>query len=390
MTAERKFITWQPVLTDHQAFTFQALAQEAGIPVVAYVSTLEDSVRKAQGWTDTQVTSVDRYLIPKRGFLRYCYHQLHKHRAEIHLFGSPFQQPRLMICILLAAWLRIEFYLISEPYSPGVDSYLSDTVNLLGRFKTAFRPWVYRAYVFLIRDRVAGIFAISKFALTQYAQAGMPWSKLFPFGYFIPAAKSIAEPRVFTGPVKGRNLRIIFVGSLIRRKGIDLLQEAVLHLHEQGYLLKVDIYGPGDESSLLHSCPAISYCGTIPFGDAQGIISEYDLLVLPSRYDGWGVVVNEALCAGVPVVCSDMTGAGNVAESLGAGLTFNSGDESSLSDVLLRLLGDPSLLAEMRIAASCASLTLQPVIAARYMLEIVRAPVDRKSNLPSPWYPDRV
>lgn len=389
MTFRRKFITWQPVLTDHQAFTFQALAQEAGVPVVAYVTTMEDPVRKAQGWTDTQVRSLDRYLIPRRGFLRYCYQRLHEHRTDIHMFGSPFQQPRLMLCMLLAVWLRIEFYLISEPYSPGADSYLSDTAKLLGRVKATLRPWMYRAYVFLLRRHVMGIFAISQLALTQYQQAGMPLSKLFPFGYFIPSADAMAEPSSLSEPTAVHGLRIVFVGSLIRRKGVDLLQEAVLHLQEQGYILNVDIYGPGDESTLMRTNPAIRYCGTINFGEAQAVIARYDLLVLPSRYDGWGVVVNEALCAGVPVVCSDTTGAGNVAEALGAGLTFTSGDASSLSEVLARVLRDPLLLPAMRVAASCAAPALQPGIAARYMLNVIQAPVDRKTALRSPWYPDR-
>ena len=37
MSDTRKFITWQPVLTDHQAFTFQELARLAALPVIAYV-----------------------------------------------------------------------------------------------------------------------------------------------------------------------------------------------------------------------------------------------------------------------------------------------------------------------------------------------------------------
>ena len=111
-------------------------------------------------------------------------------------------------------------------------------------------------------------------------------------------------------------------------------------------------------------------------------------LVLPSRYDGWGVVVNEALCAGVPVVCSNTTGAGAVAVALGAGLTFTSGDAASLSAVLSRLMAEPSLMKSLRTAAPLAAHALQPAVSARYMLDVIRATADLRATIRSPWYPD--
>ena len=388
MTSNRAFISWQPVLTDHQAFTFQALADEAGVPVVAFVTTMEDAVRKKQGWADTQVCSVERRLIPQHGFLRYCYRQLREHRTDIHIFASPFQQPQLILCMLFAAALGIEFYLISEPYSPKADGYLRETSQLLGKLKATLRPWLYRGYALLLRSHVAGIFVISRLALVQYQQAGVPLTKLFPFGYFVPSDTTVTTQPNSSTLAENSNLRIIFVGSLIRTKGMDLLQEAAQRLHAQGCKITVDIYGPGDVNLITPNGASIHYRGKIPFGQAQCVIAQYDLLVLPSRYDGWGVVVNEALCAGVPVVCSDTTGAGAVAATLGAGLIFTSGDSTSLSDVLARLVAEPSLLKSLRTAAPQAAHTLQPAVAAHYMLDVIRSPADIRASIPSPWYPD--
>jgi len=388
MTAGRQFITWQPVLTDHQAYTYQALAQVAGVPVVSFVATMEDVTRKAQGWEETKVNALERRLIPKHGFLFFCFEQLKKYRADIHLFGSPFQQPGLMLCLLLAAWLGVEVYLISEPYSPGSDNYLTNKGKWLGKLKALLRPLLYRVYVLLLRHRISGIFAISQLAVAQYHRAGMPTRKLFPFGYFVPSSGVLTKPPELFKKASNDGLRIVFVGSLIQRKGLDLLHAAAIRLCEQGCVLDVDIYGPGDASSLMGNGSRLRYCGTIPFGGAQSIIAQYDLLILPSRFDGWGVVVNEALCAGVPVLCSDAAGAGNVAKTFGAGLSFASGDAKALSDVLLRLVRDPSRLQLMRVAASRLAILLQPDVAARYMLEVIQAPTDSKASVRSPWYPD--
>ena len=92
--------------------------------------------------------------------------------------------------------------------------------------------------------------------------------------------------------MESSKLRIIFVGSLIRTKGVDLLVAAVKQLTAQGYALCLDIYGAGDWTAIRPDVASIRYQGIIPFGKSQQVIAQYDVLVLPSRYDGWGVVVN--------------------------------------------------------------------------------------------------
>jgi hypothetical protein len=162
-----RFVAWQPVLTDHQAFTYEELARQSGRPVVVVVARLQDSVRQSQGWTDTQVRSLERRLLPAQGTLRHCYRLLQQHRADTHLFGSPFEQPMLMLAMLMAVLLRIDFYLVSEPFSPSTTGYFDDASRLKNRLKALLRPWAYRCYGLLIGRRTSGVFAISSLAVTQ-------------------------------------------------------------------------------------------------------------------------------------------------------------------------------------------------------------------------------
>ncbi|MEO5659079.1 MAG: glycosyltransferase [Polaromonas sp.] len=387
MSDYRKFITWQPVLTDHLAFTFQALAGQADAPVIAYVMTLEDATRKAQGWADTQVSSVERRLIPKRRSLLYCYREMLAHRNDVQLFGSAFQNQTMMGCLLIAMWLNIEFYLISEPYSPLAQGLLSDGARVVNRLKALARPFFYKAYAVILKRKIAGIFAISKRAVAQYEAAGIARAKLFPFGYFVPRVLDTPTPlSALTGPKKSA-LRIVFVGSLIATKGLDILIAAMQSAHLKGHGICLDVFGPGEAQNFSFDGQQVRYCGRIAFGDTQKVVASYDLLVLPSRYDGWGVVVNEALCAGVPVVCSDQVGAGAIIEKFGAGARFASGDAQALAALLAKLAGDRSDLHRMREGAAKAALAIQPEIAAAYMLAVIRAPQEAKALIPTPWYP---
>lgn len=384
MTKQPLFITWQPVLTDHQAFTYEALSQQAQTPLLAYVLTMEDATRRAQGWQDTQVTSIERRLIPQRGGMLYCYRKMREHRHEVHLFGSAFQNLKMLYCLMLAVLFRVEFYIISEPYSPIAQGYFNDKLRTREKLKAALRPCLYRLYTALLKRHISGVFTISAKAIEQYSTSGIAKNKLFPFGYFVPAIGALASNSKDPGE-DDTTLRIVFVGALIARKGIDLLIEAVTRSKAP---IILDIYGPGDSTLLAFDSDRIHLRGTIPFGMTQKVVSEYDILVLPSRYDGWGVVVNEALCAGVPVICSDQVGARVLVETFGAGDVFVADDPDSLESLISALHTDPTRLLTMRAATSRAAAAIQPEVAARYMLAVLRANPQSKAAVISPWYPE--
>ena len=59
--------------------------------------------------------------------------------------------------------------------------------------------------------------------------------------------------------------------------------------------------------------------------------------MLPSRHDGWGVVINEALGAGLPIIVSDRVGARDLVDDGRNGLITCAGDVEELADALLQL-----------------------------------------------------
>lgn len=384
MTAAPAFVAWQPVLTDHQAYTLQALAGLSGWPLHCMVMRTEDPVRKAQGWLDTQVTSIERRVLPAQVSLRQLWQLMGRERQAVHLFGSPFDQPRLMWALVIAALRGLDYYLISEPYSPGDAGYFDDSRRLGNRVKAALRPWIYRVYGITVGRRARGIFAISELAVSQYTRSGVQPEQLFPFGYFVPATP-VSVVTVAAAAISP-TLRVVFVGSLIRRKGVNLLTAAVACLRQQGHAVTLDAYGSGSTSGLGFDGVALCHRGSIPFGQAQDTIAGYDVLVLPSHYDGWGVVVNEALLAGVPVICSDAVGARVLVETFGAGAVFPSGDAAALADRLRDLLQTPALLPAQQQGARRAAASITPQDAARYMWSVIRQSPGTPPAV-SPWYP---
>lgn len=380
-------VTWQVVLTDHQAFTYEALADLSGAKVISHVVVIEDEARTKQGWLDVQVKSLPRFLISQNNFFKYCFGVVREHKNSIHIFAAPFSDWRFIPCMLYAAWLNVEYFIISEPYSPTSEGYLSDTSLAVGRLKAFLRPKVYKLYALLLRRSVAGIFAISRLALCQFQLAGFPISKLFPFGYFIPGKFVSKDAEEFRFNRESHSsIKAVFVGSLIRRKGVDLLIDVSKSLVARGSRISIDIYGPGNQDILPSNLSNLSYRGVIPFGKAQQEMTQYDLVIVPSRHDGWGVAVNEAILAGVPVICSDQVGAGILVDRFSCGLTFKAGDHQGLLEVLMRVADDPELLASLRNRAISNRELIEPMIAAGYMLSVFESPPLGRAMIDSPWY----
>lgn len=380
-------VTWQVVLTDHQAFTYEALADSAGVKVLSHVVVMEDEARKKQGWLDLQVKSLSRFLIPRNNFFKYCFGVIRDHQNSIHIFAAPFSDWRFIPCMLYAAWLNVEYFIISEPYSPESEGYLSDTSLVMGQIKALLRPKLYRLYGLLLRRSVTGIFAISRLALFQFQVAGFPASKLFPFGYFVPGQfGSKDEERFRLHRQPHSSINAIFVGSLIRRKGVDLLIDVSKALLARGSRISIDIYGPESKDMPLLNFPNLSYKGAIPFGMAQKEMAQYDLVIVPSRHDGWGVAVNEAILAGTPVVCSDQVGAGTLVNKFACGLEFKSADHHALLEILRKIEGDPELLNSFSERAISNRERIEPKIAAKYMLSVFESSPSRRAMIDSPWY----
>jgi glycosyltransferase involved in cell wall biosynthesis len=109
---------------------------------------------------------------------------------------------------------------------------------------------------------------------------------------------------------------ILFYGQLIERKGVDLLLDAFALLQSTHQDLGLLIVGTGQEKpALLEQVQELGLSGVV-FVDnpADEQMAKYfylsEVLVLPSREEVWGLVVNQALLCGLPVVVSDKVGAG--------------------------------------------------------------------------------
>jgi L-malate glycosyltransferase len=140
------------------------------------------------------------------------------------------------------------------------------------------------------------------------------------------------------------------VSRLRHEKGIDLLIEAFSLTMQEGVNVHLLIVGSGpDEDKLKEQAVALGISDSITFfGAAEWdiairLISIMDIVIVPSRFEGFGLIAAEAMAAGKPVIASDNFGLKEVVADQESGLIFKTADISEIKEKLKLLLNEPFL-----------------------------------------------
>jgi glycosyltransferase involved in cell wall biosynthesis len=159
------------------------------------------------------------------------------------------------------------------------------------------------------------------------------------------------------------------VGAQEARKNLIVLFRAMQRLHADGIRVPLVVCGPGETLegfARAHDAPWLKFAGFVSDQELATLYAKTTALVFPSRYEGFGLPVLEAMSAGAPVICANASSLPEVAGD--AALYFDALDDSALAAQMKRMVQDPSvrndLLARMPAQVSkfswrkCAEETL--------------------------------
>lgn len=165
-------------------------------------------------------------------------------------------------------------------------------------------------------------------------------------------------PRRAAGSERVRGVRFLFVGRVIRTKGVrDAVRAMALLPQGVGVL---DVVGDGYDrpaceqlATELGVAAIVRFHGRVPHDDALGFMSRADVFVFPSYREAGGIVVTEAMSYGLPVIVCDNGGPASTVDGA-SGIKVPAQDPtqfaSALADAMKRLAADPGLRARMGAA----------------------------------------
>jgi glycosyltransferase involved in cell wall biosynthesis len=365
-----KIVNWQVSMSNQQFYMWKAVKAFLDEEFILIINDLQD-VNPHKSITANSLNTLGEVVLLEESNLKMCLDFLNRYRDAVHVFNGFRNAWYFFPLILYGIVHNVKVAVMNEPYSISPFGYTSEEGIWRARSKVMVRPFLYRLMALLlnafIRQVQPCILPISLIAFEQLEKVGFDPKIMYPFGYFEPKSSSCSV-RYDRQP---ESFNLIYVGLLIKRKGLDIAIQTVESLHSRGFSISLDIYGPGQpERFIAAESNCVHYKGLIPQSDVQATISKYDMLILPSRHDGWGTVVNEALLQGVPVVVSDRVGAKCLVENSGAGIVFVSEDSADLAHKLEELILEPLRLDGMRHRASEVGQAISPEAGAQYLMDV--------------------
>ncbi|WP_303007025.1 glycosyltransferase family 4 protein [Bacteroides congonensis] len=156
--------------------------------------------------------------------------------------------------------------------------------------------------------------------------------------------------------IKDSDLVCVFIGRMVRDKGVEELVDVVAQLHNDGFPVKLLMVGGREEKldalserteQLIKDAEYIIECGRQ--SDVRTFIKASKLLVLPSYREGFGQVLVEANSLGIPVIASRIIGCQNVVNERVNGLLCEPRDKVSLYNCMFSLFSDEKLYKSIKL-----------------------------------------
>jgi glycosyltransferase involved in cell wall biosynthesis len=371
---------WQNIVSPHLSPIASALASIPGQTVTVVAESELPERRRACGWRTPDCSparvmirptdsDVERLISGERG--RGVEGQL-----SVHLLnGLPDVALNRRVLPLLARTGAIV----------GLVSERADNRGILGLARRA----KYRLDRYLTGQNLDFILAMGQSAVKWFESAGYDSSRIFPFAYVTESP--LRAPEYIGVQNEGEPFRILYLGQIIRRKDGVTAIRALDRLSDANW--QFDIVGGGPDLGRWKSVAAdtgvayrIRFRPAVDNRAIGNLLQNADLLLLPSRNDGWGAVVNEALMSGVPAICSDNCGAADLLREPWRGSTFKAGSVESLRGVLRWWIERGRRTGESSARIREWSSALQGPSVARYLVEIVTYMRTGGSRPCPPWY----
>jgi glycosyltransferase involved in cell wall biosynthesis len=226
-----------------------------------------------------------------------------------------------------------------------------------------------------LRDRVLaiayrfvdGFLAIGSANRAYYRSLGVADDRIFDVPYtvdndrFIAGAVLTAGQRVairesYGLPVAGAV--VLYASKFMRRKRPDDVVRAMAQLRDRGVVATLFMVGAGEMEQELRDLAArfrldnVVFSGFLNQAALPGVYGVSDVFVLPADNEPWGLVVNEVMCAGIPVIISDEVGC--VVDLVKDGVNgyhIKAGDVASLAMAIERVLADEPRMKRMGAAS---------------------------------------
>jgi glycosyltransferase involved in cell wall biosynthesis len=361
---KKTIIFWQPIVSPHVIYFSYELRNYFENVIYITFDNFED-LRTNQGW------EVDSNVLNNMIVLNF---------KDIHNIDDYFNSDTIHI----TSGFSIKYIPANFAYKLKISS--SKWICMMETIKLNF--WNKYIKLLYYRIKVSKLFykqpdlflTIGGDTRETLLSLGCDSRKIIEFTYFIKDLNINVENK--------KKYNILFIGNLTKNKNVILLLKALNNIKSKDFIL--NIYGSGPEKNKLinyvdksiYLKNKVIFNNKIQMSKIPSVLNNANLLVLPSKHDGWGVVVTEALLCGVPCLVSKNCGSKIAVKLSGFGDVFD-----NFNDLLVKLdteitKGNLTDFQIKKLVKFGKNFTAKS--GAKYFLDIYNYLIYNSNNLPIP------
>lgn len=302
-----KFIFWQNIISIHQSAFIKALAENHEVTLVAEEKL--DKQRVSESWNIPEMGNAKVVISPSDTEIE----SLLADENVNNVFSGIDAFPMVYSAFKRAVALNRNITVMAEPY---------DWTGIKGKVRQLKYMLLFAKY----KKHISHFFTTGNHGIRCFNASGMSLAKLHQWGYFTESNLKVNESDITVNSLP----KVIFVGKIDQRKNVISLVEAlnmISDLYDETIIIGT---GPLEDQlkTIIEGNDKMHYLGSLQNDVVKSRIRQCDLLVLPSLFDGWGAVVNEALSQGTRVLCSDRCGAEILLDGIVRGGSFSLANDS--------------------------------------------------------------
>ncbi len=333
-----KVCFWMNTKSNHQNAFFEELYKNEQIDLqVRYISKPSQN-RIDIGWDNSKLENYEKYVS--------TYHEsiesIQDYKERIHIIlGNKITFSKQLLDLFIKEELKWIHW--SERYGLVLAHKLKFNVPLFKLIRPMYLLSKY-SYGKLVNNHAIGAFCHGELAKKDFKFIGIKENKISDL-FYTSVIKSTNQSK---NDILVDKIRFLYIGELSKRKGIEDLLNACSNLKSNNW--KLTIVGKdksnGYYSSLcskLKLDKKIKFEGVIPHNEIAKYYISSDVFVFPSRFDGWGAVLNEAVSYSLPIISTDETSA-SFSLVKNNGFIVKASNSKDILDAMQQYLDNPSLI----------------------------------------------
>lgn len=253
--------------------------------------------------------------------------------------------------------------------------------NICSRLNYKYLSFKYGRYISVM-------FVMGQIGEFKYKEYGFKPDIVFPYMYCPNLSLSCERNYGVHSPI-----RLLYIGRFnFSTKGLDVLIHAINRIplqENKKYVLDL-VGGYGDKvedvEKWVQSRQNVNFVGTWKVNDVCNKMTDYDVCVVPSRFDGWNLTPNEAIYSGVATIISSEAGSDELISESEAGIVFSVDKKNELSEILKYIIDKPHIVEQWKKNTDDYRKKISPDVIGKYFYDVLEYVFNGVGDRPTcPW-----